>query len=193
MFATMKRAFSENVANISPRERLLAAAFIVVLAGYLALTAFDLSVQTASQAAETRDQLSSARAQLVDPGRSFPEARFRQQVLAARGLGFTAQTIPIARVQAQSAIENLANVAGMLNPRVQPEGAVVGVGELKLQSFSLRSTFDWSSFIALLESMSRLPQSIVVDSVAVDAGPSPTLEMRLRVVLVEDVSKALEQ
>jgi hypothetical protein len=176
--------------TLKQRERALIALLVAAAAGYVAIIASDAAAERANAAIQSRDELESARAGGAEREREFPDALLNEQVLKARNMAFQAQTIAISQVLAQARIEKLAFDSGTVGVRVQLDGAPEGDGSLKLQRLTLRGRFDWRSFLAMLQSMAKLPQSINVTALSISNGPAPAFEMKVRVVLVEGASPA---
>lgn len=176
--------------KLKQRERALLALLAAAAAGYVAIVASDAAVERADAAIRSRDDLETARAKGKEQEREFPEAALAERVLKTRGFAFEAQTIAIAEVLAQARIEKLAVDSGIAGVRVQLDGAPEGEGSLKLQRLTMRGRFDWLSFLTMLRSMSRLPQSVNVTALSVSSGQAPNFELKVRVVLVEGETPA---
>lgn len=180
------RAFGVEAIKVSPRERSLLAGLAACGAVFGAVTAMEWSDRVRLDAAQVRAERENLEFRAARRAPGLAEERLAGELEKARAMAFSATTVPIARAAAQAQLERMADQGGVVNVRAAPQGEPVGDGSVKTQVYALQGRFDWPSFLALMRSISDGPQSIGVLGVSVDAGPSPSFVLRIRVPLVTD-------
>ena len=180
------RAFGIEGIKVSPRERSLLAGLAACGAVFGAITAMEWSDRVRLDAAQVRAERENFEFRAARRAPGLAEERLAAELEKARAMAFSATTVPIARAAAQAQLERMANQGGVVNVRVAPQGEPAGDGSVKTQGYALQGRFYWPSFRALMRSISDGPQSSGVFGVLVDAGPSPSFALRVRVPLVTD-------
>lgn len=180
------QAVGVETRKVSPRERALLAGLAACGAVFGAITAMEWSDGARLSAAQMRAERETLEVRAVRQEPGLAEERLAEELDKARAMAFSATTVPIARAAAQAQLERMANQGGVPNVRVTPQGEPAGDGSVKTQIYSLEGRFDWPSFLALVQAISDAPQSVGVMGVSVDAGPSASFALRVRVPLVTD-------
>jgi hypothetical protein len=171
--------------KLSPRERAMAAAFLATIAAYAAVSAFDWSVRVRDEAAQAATDLAIAEQERAQLASGVTQELVDRQMQRLRSFAFTAQTLSIARVAAQSRLEQLATEAGILNVRVTPDSEIVGEGDVRAQTFTLQGSFDWTSFLVLITSLASSPESLTVLGVSVDHSTAPSFRLVVQALVAE--------
>lgn len=163
--------------KIAQRERLLLAMLVLVLAVYGAILSIDFAASAGARAEEARIALAAAtdtrqqvREQIVTKYVNDERARLRSWA-------FRDQNIWIARVKAQTAVEQIAGV-GVQDLKVIPDAEPTGEGELQTLALTIEGVFDWATLIPLTEQIAQADAAVFVTSVGVDGPPT-----RFRLVL----------
>lgn len=171
--------------SVSPRERALLAVLSLIAAVYIGILLFDWSQSLRGRAADAR----AAHAQAVRARDARAEGSTRARVDAELGklrdLAFFGETVAIARLRSQSAIEQIAAEAGIRAVRVTGTQSEETSSAVQAHLVTLQGGFDWASFIVLLEKLSNLEQSVTVVSAAADSTAANSFQLVLRVLVAE--------
>jgi hypothetical protein len=163
--------------KIAPRERLLLAMLVLVLATYGVTVSIDFASAAGARAQEARISLAAA---------TDTRQKIREQITAKyvsderrrlKTWAFRDTNVWIARVKAQTAIEQIAG-AGIQNLKVIPDAEPTGAGELQTLAFTIEGVFDWTTFIPLAEQIAQADAALFVTSVGVEGPP-----LRFRLVV----------
>lgn len=178
---------AERAAQLAPRERALLACMAAIGSLYLLLAALDwsASAEEAANAAHLEQLAAERRAEAAaDTSR---QDRLASQVGQLREWAYSAQTQAIARVEAQTALRDLAQTAGMTDARVTLDPAAVG-GDVAAQTMVLEGRFSWRTLIALSNLLAQTQPAIYVNGVTLLPGREPRLRLTATTILAGSAS-----
>jgi len=158
--------------KVKPRERVVLALLSFVVTIYLSVLSWETAVSRIGAAKQAQAALRSA----TDPAQQRRArvllAFTNEQTRVLRPWFFEDANLAIARVVAQAELERLAQDAGISGARVLADAEAVGDGRIKTLGITVEGAFEWASFLAFLEAVSRSEKSIFVTAIAVEGRPT---------------------
>ena len=155
---------------LSPRERALGALLIAAASSQLFFAAADWSDQTAFDYADARAERTRLEALAAAANDDTVAALVRRRIDGAREWVFVGPTIEIARVGVQRAIRSIGEEAGIARLNVRLLDADDRGGDFAIYRFSIEGQFDWDSFLAFADGLSRLDKGVRIEAFAKTSG-----------------------
>lgn len=170
------QALAARIGQLAPRERALIACMAAVGAVYLLLGALDWSAAAEESANTARMDQIVAEQRMEAAKDTSRQDRLTAQVGELRGWAFSAQTLAIARVEAQTALRDMAQMAGVPDPRVTLDPSNTQ-GDLAVQAMVLEGRFSWRSVIALSNLLAQTRPAFYLNGFTLIPGREPRFRL----------------
>ncbi len=184
---TLFRNLGARIAQLAPRERALVVCMAAIGSIYLLLGALDWSAASEEAANTARIEQISAERRAFAASDTSRQDNLASQAGQLREWAFSAQTQAIARVEAQTALRDMAATAGVPDARVTLDPAGVQ-GDVTAQTMVLEGKFSWRSVIALSNLLAQTRPAIYLDAFTLIPGRDPRFRLTATMVLAGSVS-----
>jgi len=165
MIADAARAFTAKLNETTPRER----AGLAMLAAIAAITALVYALDWAGRSAQAAEAATQSAADNAALQAAFTDEGQRRALASDAGdvWRWSRRADAFASEEVLGEIENLVLQAGFSDARVTLLEAPAARGQVGAIEASVQASFDWASFLALLEALETAELSVSVRSIDV--------------------------